>query len=233
MPRDDFKTKKSEQTYERVLVTACELFVERGYEKTTMRDISKASGLGLGALYYYFNSKEDVVISFYEQINLQVTEEFRSVKRPFNMAQGFEKYMQLKLKALAEHRNLLRVIMKESVDPDSPICPLNKASHKPLELSLEMFVQMAREEKKSGQKEEEIQQMARALWMLHMSLLAYWIHDRSEGYSGTQKAIESATLLLTWTGRFAKIPGFSNLRMQVLGLVTNLFDNSTPTLNEP
>lgn len=39
---------------------AIKLFIEKGYHKTTIRDIARASGFGLGPIYNYFRSKEDI-----------------------------------------------------------------------------------------------------------------------------------------------------------------------------
>jgi TetR/AcrR family transcriptional regulator, cholesterol catabolism regulator len=41
--------------------TATKLFVEKGFEKTTIRDIARAGGINSSALYYYFEDKEAVL----------------------------------------------------------------------------------------------------------------------------------------------------------------------------
>ena len=55
----------SEETRRQILDTALALFRERGFEATTMRDIAGRAGLSLGAAYYYFRSKEDIVGAYY------------------------------------------------------------------------------------------------------------------------------------------------------------------------
>jgi AcrR family transcriptional regulator len=45
---------------------ALELFAERGYEKTSLREIAGRLGVTKAALYYHFKSKEDIVRSFTE-----------------------------------------------------------------------------------------------------------------------------------------------------------------------
>lgn len=44
-----------------IVQAAVVLFVEKGFHKTTTREIAKASGLGIGTLYEYIQSKEDVL----------------------------------------------------------------------------------------------------------------------------------------------------------------------------
>src|SRR5256885_15937420 len=52
----------SESRYDRrlseILVHATDVFCKKGYEGASMRDLSRASGMSLAGLYYYFESKE-------------------------------------------------------------------------------------------------------------------------------------------------------------------------------
>ncbi len=41
-----------------ILTHATEVFCKKGYEGASMRDLSRASGMSLAGLYYYFESKE-------------------------------------------------------------------------------------------------------------------------------------------------------------------------------
>jgi AcrR family transcriptional regulator len=48
-------------TRDRLLSEAARLFIVHGYERTTMRNIANATGIGLGSITYYFKSKEDIL----------------------------------------------------------------------------------------------------------------------------------------------------------------------------
>ncbi|MGC2058357.1 MAG: TetR/AcrR family transcriptional regulator, partial [Candidatus Sulfotelmatobacter sp.] len=41
-----------------ILIHATDVFCEKGYEGASVRDLSRASGMSLAGLYYYFESKE-------------------------------------------------------------------------------------------------------------------------------------------------------------------------------
>ena len=58
-------SRKSDETRRRILEAALDLFRENGFEATTMRDIAKKAGVALGAAYYYFDSKDAIVMAFY------------------------------------------------------------------------------------------------------------------------------------------------------------------------
>ncbi|WIM93512.1 helix-turn-helix domain-containing protein [Actinoplanes oblitus] len=45
---------------------AIELFTERGYEATSLREIAERLGITKAALYYHFSSKESIVLSIFQ-----------------------------------------------------------------------------------------------------------------------------------------------------------------------
>ena len=50
------RNKHPEETVQRILTTASKLFLEKGYEKTSLQDISRETGLSKGAIYQHFSS---------------------------------------------------------------------------------------------------------------------------------------------------------------------------------
>ncbi len=57
-------------TRQRIQDIALELFAERGYEKTSLREIAEQLGVTKAALYYHFRTKEDLVTSLFEDLVL-------------------------------------------------------------------------------------------------------------------------------------------------------------------
>src|SRR5579863_6259667 len=57
---------KSDETRARILTAALELFREQGFEATTMREIAISAKVATGAAYYYFDSKDAIVLAFYD-----------------------------------------------------------------------------------------------------------------------------------------------------------------------
>lgn len=51
-------------TRSRIKEVALELFTEKGYEATSLREIAERLGVTKAALYYHFKSKDEIVISF-------------------------------------------------------------------------------------------------------------------------------------------------------------------------
>ena len=64
---------------------AVKLFIERGFHKTTTRQIAKASGFSIGSLYEYFATKEDILYLVCELIHAEVE---RGVTEAMSKATG-------------------------------------------------------------------------------------------------------------------------------------------------
>lgn len=62
-----------------IVRAAVDLFVDKGFHKTTTREIAKASGLGIGTLYEYIQSKEDVLYLVCAYIHSEVEKRLREV----------------------------------------------------------------------------------------------------------------------------------------------------------
>jgi len=60
-----------DQIRRQIFETVTPLFIKQGFQRTTMREIARAVGLGKSTLYDYFVSKEHILLYFIEQeINL-------------------------------------------------------------------------------------------------------------------------------------------------------------------
>ena len=58
------RNKYPEETVNLILETAARLFMEKGYEHTSIQDIiNNLGGLSKGAIYHHFRSKEDILIA--------------------------------------------------------------------------------------------------------------------------------------------------------------------------
>ncbi|MFD3547532.1 TetR/AcrR family transcriptional regulator [Streptomyces sp. NPDC058655] len=64
-------------TRQRIQDIALELFAEQGYEKTSLREIAERLEVTKAALYYHFKTKEDIIISLFEDLTRPIDELIR------------------------------------------------------------------------------------------------------------------------------------------------------------
>jgi AcrR family transcriptional regulator len=56
-----------DQRFDALLAHAARVFADRGYDRTTMRDLAAASGMSLAGMYYYVRGKEDLLYHVQER----------------------------------------------------------------------------------------------------------------------------------------------------------------------
>jgi AcrR family transcriptional regulator len=56
-------------TRERILDVALDLFVEQGFDATSLRQIAESLGITKAALYYYFASKDDILMALHMRLH--------------------------------------------------------------------------------------------------------------------------------------------------------------------
>ncbi|MFJ3926649.1 TetR/AcrR family transcriptional regulator [Streptomyces sp. NPDC090022] len=61
-------------TRQRIQDVALELFAEQGYEKTSLREIAERLGVTKAALYYHFKTKEEILISIFDDVTRPIDE---------------------------------------------------------------------------------------------------------------------------------------------------------------
>ena len=81
-----------ENTKEKILEVATNLFLTKGYEQTTISDIINGlDGLTKGAIYHHFESKEDIFEAVVKNIGLQNKLIFDKIKFSKNIT-GYGNY---------------------------------------------------------------------------------------------------------------------------------------------
>src|SRR5690625_2640467 len=68
-----------EKRRNQIIQGAISLFKQKGFHRTTTREIAKASGFSIGTLYEYIRTKEDVLFLVYEAINDHVNKHLEEV----------------------------------------------------------------------------------------------------------------------------------------------------------
>ncbi len=97
-----------------ILRRAAQVFCARGYDRATIRDISRATGVSLSGLYYYFSSKEHLLYLIqrhaFETLLEGAREGLRQLADPEDRLRVF---VRLHLKFFIEHPNEMKVLTHE------------------------------------------------------------------------------------------------------------------------
>jgi AcrR family transcriptional regulator len=212
-PQKPQKARKSDATRARILSSALRLFRARGFEATTMRDVAEEAGVAPGAAYYYFRSKEALLLAYYA--DNQASHEGRVADRLSaigDLRARLGLVFHEKLEAVRRERRLLGAIVPRLADPTDPVSAFAAETHDIRERSIALFDRALEGE---GLDPAARRLVAPALWMLHMGLMLYFVHDRSAGQHKTHRLVDDLLDLIVPLVRLGQDPMFAGV---VLGL---------------
>jgi TetR/AcrR family transcriptional regulator, fatty acid metabolism regulator protein len=90
---------------------AYEIIAKNGYENITVQDIADRAGFSKGIVYYYFKSKDDVMVSLFNSIIAVIDNRFGEVRRETpDPRRQLENVIRISLDIVNEHMEFYRVI---------------------------------------------------------------------------------------------------------------------------
>jgi len=212
------KTQKGEQTKALILNAALETFHEHGYEKTTMRTIAKKAGLSLGSAYYYFRSKEHLIQAFYQRTHEQHLAALEAEPKSTSLKAGLLTVMRLKISTLAPYHEFAGVLFKTAAHPQSPLNPFGPDSDPVRTRSIAVFRDLVEDSNVRIPKDLR-EELPSLLWLYHMGIILFWIHDSSRKQARTYRMIDQTVDLLYRLISLASNPLMRPVRKRALGLV--------------
>jgi AcrR family transcriptional regulator len=197
--------KKSEETRTRILDAALTVFRERGFERATMREVAKAAGVAVGAAYYYFDSKDAIVLAFYQRAQAETAP---AIDAALDHAKTLEARLRAvisqKFEYFEPNRKLLGALSAHA-DPEHPLSPFGRQTAAIREQDIALFERAVTD---SGVKlPPNIRPyLARLIWMYQMGLVLFWVYDRSKEQERTAILYEKTLKMLLVTFKLAGIP---------------------------
>ncbi len=109
-----------------VVATAAKLFAERGYDGTSMSELTEATGLAAGGLYHYIEGKDDLLIAICDELLEPLLTQAREVAAA--AAPPVEQLRALVAAWVAhvvEHRHHMLVFTQErqAIEREPPLAP--------------------------------------------------------------------------------------------------------------
>lgn len=216
------KTIKAEETRNRILDAALRLFRERGFAETTMRDVATAAGVATGAAYYYYRSKEELVLAFYVRTDQEAAELFaEAVAKSKKLEKRMRGLIEAKFTQFAEHRALLTALLKAGVDPRDPLSPFGEETRAVREENIAWYAR-ALEGSDVKMPADIAADVPRLLWLYHMGIIYFWITDDSPGQARTQRLLDATLDLVVQLLKAASLPFMGPLRKKAVRVLRAL-----------
>ena len=215
-------TPRAEDTRRRIYEAALKLFREKGFEQTTMRDIAAKADVALGAAYYYFASKEAIVLAFYQEmqeVSHQSILEALAGRR--KLKDRLRYVIEKRLELLAPNRKFCDALFKHAPDAADPLSPFS-AETRPIRERAIQHLRVALEEGDIKMPADLKSHLPYLLWLYQMAIILFWLYDRSPRQERTEKLIDKSLGLLINLLRLSSLPLMKPLRKAALELVETI-----------
>lgn len=195
MPRARKKEPKEkdakDDTRARIHAAALAAFRKKGFDQTTMREIATAAGVALGGAYYYFPSKDALVLHYYEETQNQAEAKADAVfAKTTDIRERLGACFHPRLDVLARDRKLLTGLFRSIADPSAPASIFSAETRGIRERSLAVFDRALAGSDVAALDEDARRVLVLALWSLHMGVILYFIHDTSPRQEKTRGLVD-------------------------------------------
>jgi AcrR family transcriptional regulator len=210
---------KSEETRTRILNAALHSFRERGFEAATMRDIAEEAGVATGAAYYYFPSKDAIVLDFYRRSCEEMQPKIAEVlKNETGLEKRLRELIRVKLAHFAPNRGVLRALLRNGADPQHPLSPFSHETSEIREIDIAWFRGIIID---GGVRipKDLAPHLPNILWFFQMGVIFFWVIDESPEQARTDRLLGLATKSITALIRVSALPMMRPVRKAALELV--------------
>lgn len=106
------KSQQREETRRKILESAAQVFSEKGFYGAVVDDIVKASGTSKGAVYFYFESKEQIFLSLVEDFVGRIARDIQvAVHRSRGLVAQVEATVATLVRSFQAHRALAKLVL--------------------------------------------------------------------------------------------------------------------------
>ena len=212
-------TPRAEDTRRKIYEAAMAMFREKGFEQTTMRDIAAKAGVALGGAYYYFSSKEAIVLTFYGEMQQDSHESIlQAMSGHKKLKDRIRCIMEKRFELLEPNRKFCDALFRHAPDSKDPLSPFSEETRPIRERAIEHF-RIAAEGGDVKVPADMKPHLPYLLWLYQMGMILFWLYDRSPGQERTEKLMEKSLGLLVNLLRLSGLPLMKPLRKTALELV--------------
>ncbi len=232
MFKTDGKSAKSEETRKLLMEKAVEIFLAKGFEKATLRDLSKATGLSLGSFYYYFPSKEAIILDFYRQnFAIFAAEAKAGIATSKKFEKQFAAVLAARIRTMAPEREIYLQLASSATNPKSPLSPFSPETADVRDLSVGVFYDLLQDSDLKVPKSLH-PFLPHLLWFAMMGLVLFWTFDDSSEQTRTEKLIP---ILAKNTGRLLRALNLPLVGKYILPFqeILDLFPHLQPFAPKP
>ena len=210
---------KAETTSEKILDSALQLFRQKGFDAATMRDIAAKADVATGAAYYYFPSKEALVLAFYERSRTEMQPLIESALEGVRGLEGrLRELIRVKFDYFAPNRAVLRALLRNGADPAHPLSPFSPRTEAIRDADIVWFGRIL-EDCGFTIPRDLAPHLPGVLWLFQMGVIFFWVTDDSPNQARARRLLDRAARAAAILVRLSALPLMRPVRKTALELI--------------
>jgi TetR/AcrR family fatty acid metabolism transcriptional regulator len=111
---DSSMRQKNQEKYKRIIDAATKVFAEKGFYKAKVSEIAQRAGVADGTIYIYFDHKDDILISLFEEKMKEVLDNMKEqILSETDPLRKIEKFALVHLKMIRDNKDIAEIIQVE------------------------------------------------------------------------------------------------------------------------
>ncbi|HEY3914870.1 MAG TPA: TetR/AcrR family transcriptional regulator [Verrucomicrobiae bacterium] len=181
------RAENKERTMRAILAAALKLFAEKGFYRTTTKEIARKAGIAEGTLFNYFETKEDLALFFFEEGLSQVIDWYEKDKRiqRAKLAEKLFAIIERFLDLMGPYEEFIGAVYLRALRPASKLSPWSLSSQERNFRYLRFIRGIFAEAERAKEVPPVGDFGAYAFGVFHLAVITFWLQDRSRGKEKT------------------------------------------------
>ncbi len=170
----------------KIIQTAIDMIIEKGYKSATMRGIAKQAGFGDATIYNYFPTKESILFAYYKDKLNETVEKIKEIKdfNEYTINEQLQTVFNIQFEVFLLDREFIAVSFKKI------FLTLNQ-NYKQIKNIKDQFRVIIKDIFDAAVEADEIppqifeEMIFHFIWDYYIGLVLFWLNDSSEKFNDT------------------------------------------------
>ena len=188
--------KKQEEIRQKIILTAVDMFSEKGFDATTMKQIAREVGIGAATIYKYFPNKDKLIYAYYALVADNTVQQFINEKEldDYSLQEKLQLLIDIYLNNFLPNREFvtdsIKMIMQSPSILFKDVTPVR-------EEFVDVIHNLLTEAEQSGEISSSpfTGATAKLTNEYMLAVLLYWVNDDSDEFSNTTQMVDMSLAL--------------------------------------
>jgi TetR/AcrR family transcriptional regulator, fatty acid metabolism regulator protein len=170
---------KGSDVKEAIIRESTRLFLANGFRGTSVKEITEAVGIGRGTLYWYFKSKDEILITIFQKFETELLDKLRETVRNCkgNFTTKYRLFHKVSTEFARDNRDLslaFNTLLNEMSGTNTEAEKVAKAVYEKFHLIVEHMLEEGKRDSSVNKKVDSVL-YAHAVIACHTGMLVQWL----------------------------------------------------------